>query len=99
MKDCPKDVVATGRSLIKARKFAKKASQKIDEAIAELESATDTMRAEHGAKAMQSGEAIALLRDAQRSYGLIMQAHNSLRGVLVECDVEQPTDDQVNSFR
>lgn len=99
MNECPKEVVVAGRGLIKARKVAKKLSQKIDEAIAELEDAVNVMVSNNGAKIMQSGAAIAKLRDAQRSYGLVMEAHDSLRCVLCEQDVEQPTDEQVASIR
>lgn len=98
-KPCPESVIETGRSLIAARKMAEAMSDKIDIAIASLtEHAIPDMKA-HGAKAMQAGSAIAKLRQAQAAYGLIMDAHNDLRCVLMECDVEQPTDAQVASIR
>lgn len=98
-KPCPESVVETGRSLVKARKLAESMSDNIDIALAELRQAVKVMVEQHGAKAMQAGSAIAKLRQAQAAYGLIMDAHNDLRCVLMECDVEQPTDAQVASIR
>lgn len=95
----PDSVVTTGKALILARKSAEHMSDLINDALAALETAIDDMVKGHGAKAMQAGECIQLLREAQRSHGLVMQAHNSLRKVLIDCDVEQPTDAQVLSIR
>ncbi len=95
----PDSVVATGKALILARKSAEHTSDLINDALAALESAVDDMVKDHGAKAMEAGECIQLLREAQRCHGLVMQAHNSLRKVLAERDVEQPTDAQVLSIR
>ena len=96
---CPAEVIETGRSLISARKLARDMSEAIDDALGNLSDAIEVMTANHGAKAMQAGSAIAKLRQAQAAYGFIMEAHNDLRMVLVECDVEQPTDEQVASIR
>ncbi len=98
-KPVPDSVVSTGKALILARKSAEHTSDLINDALAALEHAVDDMVKDHGAKAMQAGETIQLLRDAQRCHGLVMQAHNALRRVLTECDVEQPTDAQVLSIR
>ena len=98
-KKCPDEVIAAGRALIDARKCAWKLSELIDEALAQLEPAVDHMVKVHGAKRMQSGEALVLLREAQTAVGKVMMAHQSLRQVLVGCDVEEPTDDQVASIR
>jgi hypothetical protein len=98
-KPVPNEVVETGKSLIKARKSAGIMSEHIDEAISKLHGAIEVMTKEHGAKAMQAGSALAKLRKAQAALGYIMDAHNDLRGVLHECDVEQPTDAQVLSIR
>lgn len=98
-KPCPDEVVETGRALIKARKLAESMSDNIGIAIAELGEAINVMVKDHGAKAMQAGSAIAKLRQAQAAYGLIMDAHNDLRKVLAECDVDAPTDAQVASIR
>jgi hypothetical protein len=96
---CPDEVVAVGRSLIKARKSASIMSEQIDAAIVDLHTAIDVMTSKHGAKAMQAGIALSKLRQAQAALGDIMQAHDSLRHVLVELDIEQPTDAQVASIR
>ncbi len=98
-KECPKEVIETGRNLIKARKSASLMSEHIDEAIKALHPAIDVMVKQHGAKHMQAGTGLAKLRKAQAVLGLIMEAHDSLRCVLAECDVEQPTDEQVLSIR
>jgi hypothetical protein len=97
-KDCPPEVIECGKALILARKRANSMSGDIDEALAKLEGAIEAMKP-HGAKRMQAGEAIVLLRKAQAAQGFIMQAHNSLRHVLNECDVAEPTDVQVASIR
>lgn len=96
---CPQEVIDTGRALIQARKLAEAMSGKIDEAIPLLEKAVAVMVNDGGAKAMQAGAAFVRLRQAQTAFGLIMEAHESLRRVLEECDVEQPTDAQVASIR
>ena len=99
-KPCPESVVATGKALIGARKMAEAMSDKIDIAILALtEHAIPEMMKDHGAKQMQAGSALAKLRKAQAAYGLIMDAHNDLRLVLEECDVDAPTDAQVASIR
>jgi hypothetical protein len=73
-------------------------SEAIDDALANLTKAVEAMKP-HGAKAMQAGKAIAKLRQAQAAVGLVMEGHDSLRRVLKECDVEEPTDAQVLSIR
>ncbi len=98
-KPTPDSVIKTGKALIRARKTAGNLSVEIDEAIAALHEAVEDMVKNHGAKAMQAGHALASLRQAQAALGLVMDAHNSLRCVLTECDVEQPTDAQVLSIR
>jgi hypoxanthine phosphoribosyltransferase len=98
-KPCPDEVVETGRTLIAARKLAQAMSDKVDIALNQLEAAVGVMVKDHGAKAMQAGSALAKLRKAQAAYGLIMDAHNDLRMVLHECDVDAPTDAQVASIR
>lgn len=98
-KPCPDEVIETGKSLIKARKAAALMSEQIDDALGKLHGAIEVMTKNHGARAMQAGEAFTKLRKAQSALGLIMEAHNSLRCVLTECDVEQPTDNQVLSIR
>ncbi len=98
-KPTPNEVIETGKALIKARKSAALMSEHVDEAIGKLHAAIAVMTKDHGARAMQAGEALTKLRKAQTALGLIMEAHNSLRCVLTECDVEQPTDAQVLSIR
>ncbi len=98
-KPTPNEVIETGKALIKARKSAALMSEQIDEAISKLHGAIEVMTKDHGALAMQAGSALTKLRQAQAALGLIMEAHNSLRCVLTECDVEQPTDAQVLSIR
>lgn len=99
MAHCPPEVVEAGRALIDARKTAHTLSEAIDEAIAKLGPAVAVMVKAHGAKVMQSGTAYAKLRKAQAAYGLVMEAHDSLRAVLIECGVDQPTDEQIASIR
>jgi len=98
-KPCPETVIETGRSLIAARKLAEAMSDKIDVAIASLTGHAIPDMKPHGARVMQAGAAIAKLRQAQAAYGLVMDAHNDLRLVLDQCDVESPTDAQVASIR
>ena len=94
----PTEVIECGKALIKARKSASNMSADIDAAIAALHPAIDAT-VKLGAKGMQAGVALEKLRKAQSALGLVMQAHNSLRQVLVELDIEQPTDAQVLSIR
>lgn len=99
MTECPSEVIEAGRALIGARKQAKEMSDAIDKALAVLDGAVAVMTEKHGAKVMQSGTAYSKLRKAQQAYGLIMEAHDSLRAVLIECNVDQPTDGQIASIR
>lgn len=98
-KPCPEEVIAAGRALIDARKAAWRLSELIDEALAQLEPAIDTMVKGHGSKRMTAGTAYAKLRQAQMAYGLICEAHESLRLEMGKRDVAEPTDDQVASIR
>ena len=98
-KKCPDEVIAAGRALIDARKLAWNLSETIDEAIAQLGPAVDTMVKGHGSKRMSAGPAYTKLRQAQMAYGLICEAHDALRAELGKRDVEEPTDDQVASIR
>ncbi len=98
-KPVPPEVVEAGRALIVARKAAYALSEAIDAACAALGPAVDVMTKDHGAKHMEAGQAYANLRIAQSAYGLVMEAHESLRQVLGKHDVESPTDDQVASIR
>lgn len=99
MVDCPDEVIAAGRALIVARKTAWQLSMEIDSALAMLYDAVNVVTAKHGAKVMQAGEAYTKLRKAQTAYGLVMEAHDSLRAVLIECGIDQPTDAQIASIR
>lgn len=98
-KPCPPEVIAAGRALIGARKIAHSLSEAIDEAIEALGPAVDVMATDHGSKRMSAGMAYAKLRQAQMAYGLICEAHESLRLELGKRDVDEPTDDQVASIR
>jgi hypothetical protein len=99
MVDCPDEVIAAGRALTVARKTAWNLTQDIDAALAALYDATNVVTTKHGAKVMQAGTAHVKLRQAQAAYGLIMEAHDSLRAVLIECGIDQPTDAQILSIR
>lgn len=99
MSPCPQEVVETGRLLIEARKLARALSDKIDDTLDQLDLAVEVMTEKYGAKAMQAGTAIIALRTAQAAYGHVMEGHESLRQVLIACNVEQPTDAQVASIR
>ncbi len=94
-KDCPAEVIHAGAALIKARRSAESLSAAVDLAVAALGPAVDVMTKEHGAKRMQAGATLALLRQAQMAHGLVMDAHDKLRAVLAECDVAEPTDRQI----
>jgi N-acetylglucosamine kinase-like BadF-type ATPase len=98
-KECPPQVIETGKALIKVRKSAASLSAAVEHAIAALGPAIDVMVKEHGAKVMQAGETLALLRKIQMAEGEAMAAHNKLRSVLCDCDVAEPTDEQVLSIR
>jgi len=98
-KDCPKSVVDAGRGLMKIRKLANKLSDAIDDEMPTIHSAIDEVVSLHRAKISQAGETLSLLREIQSSEGKAMQAHNLLRLVLNECDIEEPTNDQVASIR
>ena len=98
-KPCPPEVVEAGKALVAARLAARFLSTEIDTALAALEPAINVMTKDHGAKRMEAGSAYAKLRIAQSAYGLVMEAHESLRQVLVKWDVEPPSDEQVASIR
>lgn len=98
MKDCPEAVIEAGRALLIARRTAMHLSMQVDDAVKLMTAAVPVM-VEHGAKVMQMGDALARLRHAQSAFGEIMAAHESLRLVLVACDVAEPTDEQVASIR
>ena len=63
MKDCPENVIRAGRDLIAARKVSAHMSDMIGDAIKSIKAAAPEM-VSHGAKVMQMGEAISLLRRA-----------------------------------
>lgn len=96
---CPPEVIEAGRALVKARKAADHMSDLIDDAFPKIETAVVHMHKEHGAKRMQAGATLARLRQAQMAVGLLMEAHDLLRHVLKECDVEEPTDAEIASIR
>lgn len=96
---CPNEVIEAGRALVKARKRAEEMSDAIDAAFPKIEDAVVHMNKAHGAKRMQAGGTIARLRQAQAALGLVMEAHDLLRHVLKECDVAEPTDDEIASIR
>lgn len=98
-KECPPQVIEAGRALIKVRKASQSLSAAVEHAIAALGPAVDVMVNDHGARVMQSGETLALLRQIQMGEGLAMAAHNKLRSVLCDCDVAEPTNEQIASIR
>ena len=94
-KPCPESVVNAGAMLVAIRQAAKNLSDLVDKAMPDIHAAIDEVVEKHGAKAMQAGTAIANLRTVQATEGLTGEAHNVLRLVLRECDIEEPTNAQI----
>lgn len=92
---CPAEVVRAGARLVALRRLAKRLEDAIDEALPDIQEGINCVVDKHGAAYVQAGEAKTLLRTAQTAAGLIMQAHNSLRLVLVERGIAEPTGDQI----
>ena len=97
MHECPKTVIEAGRSLVNARKSAAKLEAELFDALEKVRIATKQVCDEHGALYMESGEAEKLLLECAAGLQNLKMAHNSLRKVLCECEISQPTNEQLKA--
>lgn len=94
---CPKTVILCGASLLAARRKAHEAAELTMEAYNLIEDAFGSLPS--GLRTMQLGEAKALLIEAMKMDHLIAMAHDSLRKLLGEAGVAEPTDAQLAAAR
>ena len=97
-KPCPPEVIAAGSALVHIRLRAAALAQEIDEALPVIRKGIAAVVDGHGAKNMQAGTAIRKLRELQAGEGLAGEAHDSLRKVLSEFDIAEPTDAEIKGF-
>lgn len=97
MHECPKSVIEAGRAMVNARKSAAKLEAEIFDALEKTRVATSHVCDEHGALHMQSGEAEKLLLECAAGLQNLKIAHDSLRKVLCECNIAQPTNEQLKA--
>ena len=91
---CPQCVIKAGGALVQLRHHLEKADALFDNVFAALEETKPEMKAA-GMKGMTYGVAMAHLRDAQRSAGLVMAAHEHLANAVIALGIETPTDEQL----
>lgn len=97
-KKCPPEVIAAGAALVHIRLRAAALADEIDTALPTIRKGIAAVVDGHGAKNMQAGTAIRKLRELQGGEGLAGEAHDSLRKVLAEVDIAEPTDAEIKAF-
>lgn len=97
-KPCPKEVIAAGAALVHIRLRAQSLAEEIDTALPVIRAGIAKVVTDHGAKNMQAGKAIRKLRELQGGEGLAGEAHDSLRRVLAEYGIDEPTDAEIKGF-
>lgn len=90
------EVIEAGAALIKARRRASKMQDALNDAFDKIDAAFETLPG--NPRRMQIGEALNHLIKAGLAHSEIMMAHNSLRKLLGEVGMEEPTDAQINEI-
>ncbi len=95
MHECPKSVLQAGLQLVKLRRMCKQVELQAMLAQTALGPATKEVCEKFGARYMESGETETLLHEIAAVAGKAKMAHNSVRKVLADCDVAEPTNNQL----
>jgi len=95
MSECSKSVKQAGFQLVKLRRMSEKLEAQAMIAQSALGVAVKDVCSTHGALNMQSGETEVLLHEIASVAGKAKMAHNAVRLVLKECDIDQPSDDEI----
>lgn len=94
LRPTPDSVIDAGTALVRARRTAWQLESDIAAALEAVEAATQEM-VRAGAKEMQAGAARARLYQAAMAYGLIGEAHDSLRAVIGQLGYSEPENDKI----
>ena len=97
-KECPDSVKQAGADLVKLRKAAKRFADMAACTEKSILVAGEEMKDLHGMRLMELGVALKELGAMQALPGSVMVAHDSLRRMLGDCGVEEPTDDDIIVF-